>query len=59
MVLIMSRVFAAVDEGVVAGSASRAEEGFTPRFFPLDEAVKKLSFQNDRTILQKAIALVE
>jgi 8-oxo-dGTP pyrophosphatase MutT (NUDIX family) len=49
---------AALDEGEVAGSAG-GEEEFTPKFFPLEEAVKKLSFQNDRTVLQKAIALVE
>ncbi|KAE8136383.1 hypothetical protein BDV38DRAFT_284130 [Aspergillus pseudotamarii] len=47
-----------LDEGVVAGSAGKAE-GFTPKFFPLKEAVEKLSFDNDRTVLQKAIALVE
>ncbi|OQE20746.1 hypothetical protein PENFLA_c016G08409 [Penicillium flavigenum] len=49
---------AALDEGVGAGSA-RAEEEFTAKFFPLEDAVKKLSFQNDRTVLQKAISLVE
>ncbi|KAJ6189300.1 hypothetical protein N7519_004208 [Penicillium mononematosum] len=49
---------AALDEGVVAGSA-RAEEEYTAKFFPLEDAVKKLSFQNDRTVLQKAISLVE
>ncbi|CAG7951655.1 unnamed protein product [Penicillium nalgiovense] len=48
---------AALDEGVVPGSA-RAEK-FTAKFFLLKDAVKKLSFQNDRTVLQKAISLVE
>ncbi|KJK62711.1 Ap6Ahydrolase [Aspergillus parasiticus SU-1] len=50
---------AALDEGVVAGSAGKAEEEFTARFFPLGEAVEKLSFRDDRAVLQKAIALVE
>lgn len=42
----------------VAGSTGKAEEASTPRFFPLGEGVEKLSFDNDRTVLQKAIALV-
>ncbi|KAB8220556.1 hypothetical protein BDV33DRAFT_172172 [Aspergillus novoparasiticus] len=50
---------AALDEGMVAGSAGKAEEEFTARFFSLEEAVEKLSLQNDRAVLQKAIALVE
>ncbi|KAE8360586.1 hypothetical protein BDV27DRAFT_134295 [Aspergillus caelatus] len=50
---------AALDEGVVARSAGQAEEGFTPKFFPLNEAVKRLSFDSDRIVLQKAIELVE
>ncbi|CAP97943.1 hypothetical protein EN45_098940 [Penicillium chrysogenum] len=49
---------AALDEGSGAGSA-RAEEEFTAKYFPLEDAVKKLSFQDDRTVLQKAISLVE
>ncbi|KAJ5555244.1 hypothetical protein N7461_003714 [Penicillium sp. DV-2018c] len=49
---------AALDEGEVAGSVG-GEEKFTPEFFPLEEAVKKLSFRDDRTVLQNAIALVE
>ncbi|KAJ6149620.1 hypothetical protein N7471_000819 [Penicillium samsonianum] len=49
---------ATLDEGGFAGSGG-SEEEFTPVFFSLEEAVKKLSFQNDRMVLQKAIALVE
>ncbi|KAJ5478184.1 hypothetical protein N7530_003693 [Penicillium desertorum] len=49
---------AALDEGAGAGSAG-AEEDFTAEFFPLEDAVEKLSFQNDRTVLLKAISLVE
>ncbi|KAL2820451.1 NUDIX hydrolase domain-like protein [Aspergillus granulosus] len=48
---------AALDEGVIAEAAG--EEEFTPQFFPLEEAVEKLSFQNDRAVLQRAISLVE
>jgi len=48
---------AALDEGVVVGSGG-ADEKFTPKFFSLKEAVKKLSFQNDRAVLEKAISLV-
>ncbi|GMF76114.1 unnamed protein product [Aspergillus oryzae] len=50
---------AALDEGAVAGSVGKAEEEFTARFFPLEEAVEKLSFRDDWAVLQKAIALVE
>ncbi|EAU31850.1 predicted protein [Aspergillus terreus NIH2624] len=49
---------AALDEGV-SGAVGEAEEEFSALFFPLEEAVQKLSFQNDRTVLQKAIALVD
>ncbi|KAJ6024315.1 hypothetical protein N7540_005112 [Penicillium herquei] len=48
---------AALDEGVVPGSAG-GEEQFRPEFFPLQQALEKLSFQNDRDVLQKAISLV-
>ncbi|KAJ5712749.1 hypothetical protein N7493_009217 [Penicillium malachiteum] len=48
---------AALDEGVVPGSAS-GEEQFTPEFFPLQQALEKLSFQNDRDVLREAISLV-
>ena len=50
---------AALDDGVAAGCDGGAEEEFMPEFFPLEEAVEKLSFQNDRAVLQKAITLVE
>ncbi|KAJ5106219.1 hypothetical protein N7456_002894 [Penicillium angulare] len=49
---------AALDEGVVPGSGGDAEEQFTPEFFPLEEALEKLSFQNDRDVLKKAVSLV-
>lgn len=55
---IVGWYIAALNEGVVAGSANGAEE-FTPEFFPLEEAVEKLSFQDDRAVLQKAISLME
>ena len=50
---------AALDDGVVPGFGGSAEEQFTPEFFPLEEALEKLSFQNDRDVLQKAISLVQ
>lgn len=50
---------AALDDGTATGCGVEADEGFTPEFFPLEEAVKKLSFQDDRAVLQKAITLVE
>lgn len=31
------------------------EGDFEARFFPFDEAVQKLSFQNDRDVLERAI----
>lgn len=45
---------AALNEEFVAQSAGEAEAEFTPEFFPLEEALKKVSFQNDRIVLQKA-----
>ncbi|KAJ5718225.1 hypothetical protein N7488_003871 [Penicillium malachiteum] len=48
---------AALDEEVVPGSTI-GEEQFTPEFFPLQQALEKLSFQNDRDVLRKAISLV-
>lgn len=48
---------AALDEGAMPGAAG--EEEFTPEFFPLQEAMQKLTFQNDRDVLERAIALVE
>lgn len=41
----------------VAGSGG--EEHFASEFFPLDEALQKLTFQNDRDVLLRAIALVK
>ncbi|KAJ5468550.1 hypothetical protein N7475_006302 [Penicillium sp. IBT 31633x] len=49
---------AALDEGVVA-SCGGGEEEFTPKFFPLEEAKKMLSFHNDIAVLERAIQLVE
>lgn len=49
---------AALDEGVGVGSAAEGEEEFTPKFFPLEQAVQMLSFQTDRDVLEKAISLV-
>jgi hypothetical protein len=34
------------------------EADFEAKFFPFDEAVQKLSFQNDRDILERAISLI-
>ncbi|KAI9933907.1 hypothetical protein ASPWEDRAFT_35880 [Aspergillus wentii DTO 134E9] len=51
---------AALDEGVVPESGgSGGEEEFTAEFFPLEEAVERLSFRNDRDVLQRAISLVD
>lgn len=51
---------AAVDEGVVGetGVAPMAEAGFRSEFLGLEEAVEKLTFQNDRDVLKLAIDLV-
>lgn len=49
---------AVLDDGLVAGSGSSAEEQFTPEFFPLEEALEKLIFENDRMTLHKAITLI-
>ncbi|KAJ5814181.1 uncharacterized protein N7503_000931 [Penicillium pulvis] len=35
------------------------EEQFAPAFLPLQEALEKLSFPNDRMVLQRAINIVE
>lgn len=48
---------AALHEGVVPGSNESGEEKFKPEFFPLDVAAKKLSFNDDRKVLEKAIEL--
>lgn len=48
---------AALHEGVVPGSNESGEEKFKPEFFPLDVAVEKLSFDDDRKVLKKAIEL--
>ncbi|KAB8260228.1 hypothetical protein BDV32DRAFT_149709 [Aspergillus pseudonomiae] len=51
---------AALDGGVIAGSpGGEWEKEFTPEFFSLGEAVEKLSFEDDRAVLRKAIALEE
>ena len=51
---------AALDEGMVAKAGGNGgEEEFTPEFFPFQEALEKLTFENDREVLRKAIALVK
>ncbi|KAJ5182641.1 hypothetical protein N7492_000257 [Penicillium capsulatum] len=50
---------AALDDAGIASSDPGGEEGFTPKFFRLPEAMQKLTFQNDRDVLERAIALVE
>lgn len=57
-VMISWWYIAALDERV-SGAVGEAEEEFSAQFFPLEQAVQKLSFQNDRTVFQKAIALVD
>ncbi|CAG8947351.1 unnamed protein product [Penicillium salamii] len=47
--------YVAVLEGQVAGGGG--EEDFMPKFFPLEEAKKMLSFQNDLAVLEQAIKL--
>lgn len=49
---------AVLDYGFVPESGC-GEEGFPPSFFPLDKALGKLSFENDRIVLQRAIELLE
>lgn len=41
------------------GVVGSGEEHFASEFFPLDEAVQRLAFQNDRNVLQRAISLVD
>ncbi|KFA80209.1 hypothetical protein S40288_09889 [Stachybotrys chartarum IBT 40288] len=40
-------------------SGGKGEEGFTAHFFNTEDAVQKLTFRNDREILQKAVELVK
>jgi 8-oxo-dGTP pyrophosphatase MutT (NUDIX family) len=47
---------AALDNGDESGHCG--EKDFTPRFFPLDEAVQMLSFEADRSVLRKAINIL-
>lgn len=49
---------AEVDGDIPEGAASRGEEWFESEFFPLDEAVRRLTFQNDRDVLSRAVSLV-
>lgn len=46
----------AVEEGVPPG---RCEEGFTVGFYGYEEAVRRLTFGDDRELVRRAIALVE
>lgn len=48
---------AALDKGFLPSGSG--EEQFTPTFFPFEQALEKLSFPNDRMVLQRAIELVE
>ncbi|KAJ5333745.1 NUDIX domain [Penicillium brevicompactum] len=50
--------YIAVLEGFVGEPGSHEKE-FSSRFFPLDEAVEMLSFENDRSVLRKAISIIE
>lgn len=50
--------YVAVLEGFVGEPGSHEKE-FTSRFFPLDEAVGMLKFETDRSVLRKAISIVE
>lgn len=49
---------AAVDEDL-SGSTSSADCDFRAEFFTYDEALQKLTFQDDRNVLARAITLVE
>lgn len=46
----------AVEEGVPAG---KCEEGFTAGFYGYEEAVRRLTFGDDRELVRRAIELVE
>ncbi|KUL90961.1 hypothetical protein ZTR_00806 [Talaromyces verruculosus] len=50
---------AQVDQDSKEDESCRGEEGFVAHFFPLDEAVERLNFQNDRDILSRAISIVK
>jgi 8-oxo-dGTP pyrophosphatase MutT (NUDIX family) len=49
---------AALDDGFDKVGCS-GEKDFTPRFFPLDASVQMLSFETDRSVLRKAISIVD
>ncbi|GAQ07444.1 hypothetical protein ALT_4765 [Aspergillus lentulus] len=49
---------AAVDKSF-KGSTPSADRDFRAEFFTYDEALQKLTFQDDRNVLTRAIALVE
>lgn len=56
--------FVAVIDGETDGNGSSVpvgagESGFRAEFFTFEEAVGKLSFRNDREVLERAIALVQ
>jgi hypothetical protein len=51
--------YVAALEGSDQEPGSPGEKGFTPGFFPVDEALNLLSFENDRSVLRKAISIVK
>lgn len=57
-VKLMWWYIAAVDDDSNARAAARTSD-FKAQFFGFDRAPRKLTFQNDRDILSKAITLVE
>lgn len=50
---------AALDHQSSVLRTGSGEEEFTPAFFPLEQALEKLSFTNDRMVLRRAIELIE
>jgi 8-oxo-dGTP pyrophosphatase MutT (NUDIX family) len=49
---------AEVDQDSKEDDSCGGEEEFAAQFFPLDEAVTRLTFQNDRDILSRAVSVV-
>ncbi|KAL4897372.1 hypothetical protein BDV59DRAFT_170470 [Aspergillus ambiguus] len=57
-VKLIWRYIAAVEEDVARRAPSSTGCGFRAEFFTYDEALQKLTFQDDRNVLSRAIGLV-
>jgi hypothetical protein len=50
---------AEIDRDAVDGAVGRAEEGFDAEFWGFEEALERLTFEDDREVLKRALSLVE